>query len=262
VEVAVKIALRTAGAVALAVLALSGCRTLFGRGHGPIDSFAFLPEHNPGLTRPVTGMINELSEPKTIEMVVPPGTDASHLVATISLNTTATIQVISSGSPVTQTNSRTPNDFQSPVLYSVTTSKDKEPWQYRVLVRPADTNAKLAQLSVADGSTLQPQFDPSGTSFSTTVPYAAAQVRIDARAQSPHLQQMTIGGQNVRGAAGTVTLPFSGIDQLDVPITATAEDQTTEAHYTLTVLRGQPDRNSSLNSLRIEHRQLHGPGSL
>ncbi|WP_455383571.1 cadherin-like beta sandwich domain-containing protein [Salinispira pacifica] len=239
------------GAVLLLIAALSGCRTLFGRGHGPVDSIAFLPEYNPGLSRPVTGRINESSDPKNVEMVVPPGTDISSLVATFSLNREASIRVISSGQTVVQQNSQTPNNFQSPVLYSIKDPKDDEPWLYRVVVREADQNAQLAQLRVVDGSPLDPPFNTATRSYSTTVPYASTQVTIEASAQSRYLQKMTIGGRQVRGARASVAVPFSGVDQLTIPIETVAEDQTTTAQYSVTVVRGEPDRNSTLGALRI-----------
>ncbi|HUX11400.1 MAG TPA: cadherin-like beta sandwich domain-containing protein [Spirochaetia bacterium] len=243
--------LRVAGAVILIVAALSGCRTLFGRGHGPVDAFAFLPENNPGLARAVTGLINEASDPKTVEMVVPPGTNTGNLVATISLNTEATIQVVSSGSAVDQQNSQSANNFQSPVLYSIKTPKDKEPWLYRVVVREAETNARLSSLRVVDGSSFEPPFNPGTGSYSTTVPYASTQITVEAEAQSRHLQKIVIDGREVRGSRASVAIPFSGTDRLDVTVTAVAEDQTTQSQYAVTVVRGEPDRNSSLGSLSI-----------
>ncbi len=239
------------GAVILILAALSGCRTLFGRGHGPVDSFAFLPEYNPGLARPVTGQINERSDPKLIEAVVPPGTDTSNLVATFSLNTEASIRVISSGATVVQQNNQTPNNFQSPVLYSIKVPKDDEPWLYRVVVREAERNALLGQLRVADGTPLDPPFNPNTTSYTTTVPYASTQVTIEAAAQSAHLQGMSIGAREVRGSRASVAVPFTGTDRLTVPIQTTAEDQTSTAQYSITIVRGAPDTNSTLGSLGI-----------
>lgn len=244
------------GAVILILAALSGCRTLFGRGHGPVDSFAFLPQYNPGLSRPVTGQINERSDPKLIEVVVPPGTDTSNLVATFSLSTEASIRVISSGQTVVQRNNQTPNNFQSPVLYSLKVPKDDEPWLYRVVVREAERNALLGQLRVVDGTPLDPLFNPNTPSYTTTVPYASSQVTIEAAAQSPHLQMMSIGGREVRGARASVALPFTGTDRLTVPIQTTAEDQTTTAQYSITVVRGAPDTNSALRSLGIRDAAL------
>ncbi len=239
------------GVAVLVLIALSGCQTLFGRGRGPVASFAFLPQYNPGLSRPVTGRINESAYPKIIEVVVPPRTDTSHLVATFSFNTEATISVISSGQNVAQTNSQTSNNFQSPVLYSIKTAKDKEPWQYRVMVREADQNALLSQVRVVDGTPLNPAFNPNTKSYTTTVPYGSSRVTIEAAAQSPHLEKMTIGGHEARGPRASVAIPFTGVDRLSVPITTVAEDQTTSASYTLNILRGEPDRNSALASLSV-----------
>lgn len=241
------------GIAVLTVIALSACQTLFGRGHGPIESFAFLPQYNPGLSRAVQGQIVESANPKVIEVVVPPGTDLSHLVATLSFNTEATITVISSGQNVAQVNSKTANNFESPVLYSIKTQKDKQPWTYRVMVRHADQNPLLSQIRVVDGSPLQPNFSPNTMIYSSTVPYASNQVTIEATAQSPHLEKMTIGGHEVPGARASVVVPFSGVNSLSVPITTVAEDQTTTSHYTVNILRGQPDHNSALAALSINN---------
>ena len=239
------------GTLIIAAVVLTGCQTLFGRGHGPIDAFAFLPSGNSSLTQAVLGTINESPDPKRIEVVVPPGTDLSHLIATISLNKEATITVVSSGNRVVQNNGATPNDFQTPVLYSIEVPKDKDPWQYLVSVRHADTNPRLAALLVPGAEPISPAFNPAGTAYSVTVPYAATQARIEARAESAHLHGMLIDGNIVRGASAAVTVPFAGTNSKVVKIETTAEDGKTQAAYTLTIVRGEPDRNSALASLSV-----------
>src|SRR5271157_2105515 len=70
--------------VAAAAAALAGCASL-GRGHGPVEAFAFLAAANPQVPRGAVGAIDEATEPKEIQVVVPPGTDMRGLVATLSL---------------------------------------------------------------------------------------------------------------------------------------------------------------------------------
>ncbi len=240
-----------AGMIVIAVLALSGCRSIFGRGHGPVDSFAFLPENNPGLSRPVMGSIVESGDPKRIELVVPPGTDMTHLVATISLNTEATITVVSSGAGIRQDNGVTANNFQAPVLYSIMVPKDKDPWNYRVSVREADTNPRLSALGVSE-STVSPSFNPTVFSYSTTVPFAANQIQVEARAQSAHLRDIIIDGTMSRGTSAKTDVQFTATNRKQIIIETTAEDGVTKAQYTLTIVRGEPDRNSALQSLSVD----------
>jgi hypothetical protein len=237
---------------AAALLALlGGCSSMRGRGRGPVDAFMLLAAGNPGLTRDVAGSINERSDPKTIELVVPPGTDKSRLVATLSLNSEATITVISSGSPVVQTNGRTANDFTAPVTYSLEVPGEEEPWLYRVSVREADTDAKLAGIVFPEGYALAPGFSPDVQSYRVEVPYATRIVKIEARGRSRLLGSITIGTVESRGAAAVAGVDFSAGDSLDFTITTLAEDGVTAEQYTVTLLRGAPDSNAALAGLEI-----------
>ena len=245
----------------LLLLSLSGCRTIFGRGHGPVETFGFFPENNPELTAPAVGSIREAGDPKQISVVVPPGTDLTRLVATVSLNTEATVTVISSGTRIVQQNGTTPNDFSSPVLYSIEVKGDDQPWQYRVSVREADTNPRLAQLTVEGGTSLSPPFNPAGGSFSVEVPYAAQEVTVAARAESPHLEKISVGQATIRGTSGRTTIPFSGVDRRAVSVVATAEDGASTISYTLILNRAEPDRNSNLDSLEVAGASMVPPFS-
>ena len=144
--------------IVVLITALIGCRSAHFRQEGPVDSFAFQTGSNPALTDTVAGSIAEKADPKAIQLVVPPGTDLSHLVATLALNTEGTITVISSGSRMVQENGSTANDFSSPVMYAIELPGEDEPWLYRVSVREAETDALLAQIGFPDDSVLMPSF--------------------------------------------------------------------------------------------------------
>jgi hypothetical protein len=98
-------------AILLALAALTACQSARSRQEGPIDTFSFLSTANPRLPQNVNGAITERADPKSIHLVVPAGTDLSRVVATLALNTEATITVISSGERVVQENGRTPQRF-------------------------------------------------------------------------------------------------------------------------------------------------------
>jgi hypothetical protein len=237
------------------LLGLAGCLS-FGRGHGPVDAFAFFAAANPGIPRGATGAIDERSEPKEIRVVVPPGTDIHALVATLSLNKEATITVTSTGTRVPQQNGVTPNNFSVPVMYSIEVTGQKKPWTYRVTVREAEVNARLGALVIPPGSDLQPSFSPSVHDYSLVVPFAASQVRIEARGQASTMKSMTIDGAEIPGPAGAAAIDFRGVQEKPVVIETVAEDGTTTDSYRFTITRGAPDSNAQLASLQIDGAQL------
>ena len=239
-------------AAAVLLAGFSGCRSMFGRGKGPIESFVFLAARNPELPQNVAGVIVERPDPKEIILVVPPGTFVRSLIATISLNTEAAITVISSGSPVVQENGVTPNDFSTPVLYSVQVPGDKKPWEYRVSVREAETDARLASLGFPDGHKLEPGFSPTATSYSVEVPYATTSVKVEARAQSRYLKSITIDGRSNPGAAANLAVDFASGQERTLGIETLAEDGVSAERYSLTIRRGEPDRNAALASLEVK----------
>ncbi len=237
--------------LALATIGLlAGCGGM-GRGHGPVDSFQFLTSKNPGLKQNVTGAMNERPDPVEITMVVPPGTDMRNLVASFALNAEVAISVVSGGAPVAQQNGVTVNDFSAPVLYSILVPKEKKPWRYRVSVREAETDASLAQITIGDSSGLSPSFSPRTKSYSAVVPFAAKQVKVDARAQSQYLAGMTIDGMQSKGTAGSTSVDFSTGNSRDVVIETLAEDGVSRDQYTVTIKRAEPERVSTLDSLEI-----------
>jgi hypothetical protein len=230
---------------------LSGCLSMGGGPRGPVDAFVFTSAANPGLPQNVAGAINMQPNPLEITVVAPPGTDVHNLVATLSLNVTATITVVSSGERVVQQNGVTRNDFSAPVMYSIEIPKEKKPWRYKVTVREADTNPRLAQLSIPEDSVLNPAFNPSVTSYTLKVPFSTRQARIGARAESRYLKSITIDGAAAQGSSATGNVDFSSGQERSFIIETTAEDGVSREQYTVTLLRGEPDRNAVLAGLEI-----------
>jgi len=234
---------------------LAGCLST-GRGHGPLDSFVFLSGANKSLAQNVTGAIDERPQPQEIHLVVPPGTDVRGLVATLTLNKAAAITVISTGSRVVQENGVTPNDFSVPVLYSIEVPGEKKPWPYKVLVREAQSNARLSSLFVPRGSSLLPAFNPAVHSYALSVPFATTSVRIEARGQSPYMKSVAINGAEYPGAAAGAAVDFQGVQQAAVSIETLAEDGVTRERYTLSITRAAPDSNAALASLDLQNVQV------
>ncbi len=234
--------------VLIVLAAFSGCVSI-GKPRGPVDAFVFSAGANPGLGRDAPGALNMRSDPLEISVVVPPGADKRRLVATFSLNAEAAITVISTGERVVQENGITPNDFTSPVLYAIEVAKEKKPWRYRVTVREAETNARLAQLSFPEGSVLTPAFSPQLRNYTVVVPFATKQLRIGARGESRYLASISFDGAASQGASVTGSVDFSSGQQRSVLIETLAEDGLSRERYTLIVRRGEPDRNSLLGAL-------------
>jgi len=235
----------------LLAVTVSGCRGLFGRNTGPIDAFAFLPQDNDQLSQPVQGAINNRPDPKEIALVVPPGTDMSRLVASITLNAEATITVISSGRRVPQ-NSLTPNNFSSPITYAIEIPGEDEPILYTVRVREASTNARLIELGV-EGSTYQtPTFGPTVGSYEAEVPFATKSFQVTARAEDPRASAISINGTRAGTGQASAPVDFSVGDSVEVVVEVVAEDQQSRQEYRITIFRGEPDRNSNLSALTIQ----------
>ncbi len=239
--------------VSVIILAgLAGCASI-GRGHGPLDSFVFLAGVNKSLAQTIAGAIDERPFPQEVHLVVPPGTDVRTLVATLTLNKAAAITVISSGSRVVQENGVTPNDFSVPVIYAIELPGEKKPWPYKVFVREAQSNARLSALVLPRGAVLQPAFNPAVHSYTVVVPFAATAVRVEARGQSPYMKSVTIDGAEFRGAAGTGTVEFQGVQERAVTIETLAEDGVTRDRYTVSIARAAPDSNAALETLDLQN---------
>lgn len=250
-----KNAIRGAAVTACIVVGLVACLSA-PKPRGPVDSFAFVAGTNKGLAANVVGVINPGTDPQEIRLILPPGTDAHALVATLSLSKEGVITVVSSGTRVVQENGVTPNDFSVPVTYAVEIPGDKKPWTYRVLVREAETNAQLGILAVPPGAVMTPQFSPAIHAYAVTVPFGTASVQIQAGGQSRALKSITVDGMVMPGVAGTATVPFQSVQERTILIESVAEDGVTRAQYTVTIQRAPPDTNSALASLDLGQTQI------
>ncbi len=238
-------------AVGLMLSLLSGCLSMGGGPRGPVDAFVFSSGANPGLPQNAPGVINMKPTPLEIMVVVPPGADVRNLVATLSLNVQATITVISSGNRIVQENGVTRNDFSAPVMYSIEVAKQKKPWLYKVTVREADTNARLAQLSLPEDSILSPAFNPGVKQYTLKVQFGTSQLRIGVRAESPYLKSISIDGSASQGPNATGNVDFSSGQERSFIVETTAEDGVTRDQYAFRLQRGEPDRNTALEALEV-----------
>jgi len=243
--------IRSAVVSFVVIAGLAGCLSM-GRGHGPLDSFAFLAGVNKSLAQNIVGAIDERPQPQEIRLVVPPGTDVHALVATLSLNKEAAISVISSGSRVVQQNGVTPNDFSVPVIYSIEVPGEKKPWDYKVFVREAQSNARLNILVIPRGTRLQPAFNPTVHSYILDVPFATTAVRLEAKAQSPNMKSIAIDGAESPGTAGSAMVEFQAVQERVVTIDTLAEDGVTRDRYTVRIARAAPDSNAALALLDLQ----------
>ena len=232
--------------------ALAGCMSA-GRGQGPVATFAFLASANTTLKQNAVGAINDKREPKEIYVVVPPGTDLHAMVATLSLGKEAAIAVISSGTRVAQQNGATPNDFSVPVTYSIEVPGEKKPWTYTVIVREAETNARLSSLVLPQGAKLSPVFSAAVHGYTLEVPFASTTVRVEARGQSATLKSVTVDGAASPGAAGAAVVDFQNVQERAITIETLAEDGVAQERYSVTIRRGAPDVNAMLGSLELQN---------
>jgi hypothetical protein len=247
----VKKLILTALVIGLMLSLLSGCLSMGGGPRGPVDAFIFSSGANPGLPQNAVGAINMRPTPLEITVVVPPGTDLRNLVATLSLNVQATVTVISSGARIVQENGVTRNDFSAPVMYSVEVAKQKKPWLYKVSVREADTNPRLAQVSLPDDSVLSPAFNPAVKQYTLKVQFATSQLRIGVRGQSPYLKGISIDGAASQGPNATGNVDFASGQERSFIVETTAEDGVTRDQYVFRLQRGEPDRNTALDALEV-----------
>lgn len=238
-----------AACVLLLALGISACSTVGGHGSGPVDSFSFRMSANPGLPRDIVGRIIAQGEPELILVVVPHGIDVRRLIASVSLNTTAVIAVMSGEQRTVQANGITANDFSSPVLYSIEIPGGKEPWQYRVVVREADTNARLAKVRLPARAVLQPAFSPTVEQYTVQAPFETKNLSVAALSQSQNPQSITIGGSTTASDLAVAEVDFSSGQQTTFAISVLAEDGVTRSRYSFVVKRSPPDRNALLTVL-------------
>lgn len=176
-----------------------------------------------GLSPVVQGLINEANH--TITATVPYGTNVTALAPTFS----------HSGASV-QPASGIPQDFSSPVAYTVTAA-DGSTAVYTVTVQVAlpSSDAQLDGLSL-DGGTLQPAFSPSVKNYTASVANAVTAVNLlpHARHAGAHV------AVNGTAVVGNSAIPVSlNVGSNTITVTVLAEDGVTLETYTLTVTRAE-----------------------
>jgi Ice-binding-like len=166
-----------------------------------------------------TGTINETA--KTIAVTVPNGTNVTALVATFT-STGVSVKV----GTTAQVSGTTPNDFSSPVVYTVTAG-DASTAAYTVTVTAASTSSKAITAFSINGAT----GTITGTAISVTMPLGtnvSAQIATFASTGSSVKVGTTVQ------VSGTTPNNFSS----PVVYTVTAADASTTS-YTVTVTLGQ-----------------------
>ena len=144
--------------------------------------------------------------------------------------------------------------------------------QYTITIQrlPPDTNSALATLDLGPVSLL-PEFSPVQMGYQATVLFAAQQLVIHARAQSP-LASVALLAPAESGSAGGGPMAFHGNPSdragavVDLPpdqtfsivVQVTAEDGSIQ-QYLLNVNRAPPDHNADLASLGVSVGALNPP---
>jgi hypothetical protein len=166
-----------------------------------------------------TGTIDETA--KTIAVTMPYGTDVTALVAT----STTTGASVTAGTTLAQTSGTTPNDFTSPVAYTVTAA-DSTTATYTVTVAVAPSSAKAITAYSLAGVT--GTIDEPAKTIAVTMPYGTDVTALVAT--------FTTTGAGVPKVGLTDQLSGTTANDFTSPVayTITAADSTT-ATYTVTV---------------------------
>ena len=187
-----------------------------------ITAYSFLAANNSGLAADVVGTINGTN----IAVKVPFGTNVTALVATF----TTTGQSVAVGA-TSQASGTTPNDFTSPVKYTVTAA-DSSTQVYTVTVSIAPSSAKdITAFSFTAAKNPSLSADVVGTITSTsialTVPYATDVTALVATFTTTG-KTVTVGATTQ--VSGTTANNFTSA----VSYKVTAADNSTKT-YTVTV---------------------------
>jgi hypothetical protein len=228
---------------------------------GPLASFSFLASANPALKKDVPGAIVEQADPALVLCVVPPGTAVKKLIASFSLGRQGSVTVVSNGQRTVQNNGITVNDFSAPLRYAVEIPGETDPWVYRVMVREADTNARLAQLTVPAGARLQPAFSPTTEQYTIEVPFTTTRVSIAALAQSRTLASISVAGTSCPGSLAVAVVDFSSGQERAFQVSTLAEDGASAAKYTFLLKRAPADHNAGLSFVDVPDASVSPPAA-
>jgi hypothetical protein len=235
----------------IVLLGITGCMSFPRQGSGPVTAFSFPAAANPGLVHTVTGTIVEQADPALVLCVVPPGTSVKRLIASVTLGRKGSVTVTTGGQRVVQSDGITVNDFTQPVQYAVEAAGEREPWLYRVIVREAETNARLSQLTLPAGARITPAFSPAVEQYVIEVPFTTAKLALAAVGQSPRLAGMNVAGTLYTGALAVGVVDFSAGQEKSFQIAATAEDGVSAARYSFTLRRTAADKTTALAFVEV-----------
>ena len=146
--------------------------------------------------------------------------------------TTATLTVATDDDDVDEDDSVVTAQVQPGTGYTVGT-----PSSARVLVLddelPPSMDATLSSLTISPGA-LNPTFGPETLSYTTSVANAVSTITVTATANNAGAT-VSINGQNTT----TLDVPFTE-DKTLITVTVTAEDNSTQLNYTITITRAAP----------------------
>ncbi|MCP1308619.1 cadherin-like beta sandwich domain-containing protein [Paenibacillus tyrfis] len=121
---------------------------------------------------------------------------------------------------------------------------------------PATNDADLSDLRIS-GAALSPAFQPSTTSYSTSVPYATSNVSLTGVLDDPAATFLINGTAASDGAAfGPIPL---NVGSNTITVQATSNDKTVNKTYTITVMRAAPSTNAKLSALTVSGTTLNPP---
>ncbi len=123
------------------------------------------------------------------------------------------------------------------VMRVASNDPDTNPYEITLTGRDVSTNANLASLGLSAGS-LSPSFAPATTSYSITVPYSTAELRLTPVAADP-VATITVNGEAVASGSPSEAIRLS-VGSTPVTTRVTAEDGVTTKTYALTVTRTAP----------------------
>ena len=210
-----------------------------------LSAFAFLASNNAGLAADVTATITGMA----ITATVPFGTDVTTLEA--SFQTTGASVAVSG---VVQTSSATPNDFTSPVTYTVTAA-DHSTRNYTVTVTVAASSAKdLTAFSFlsANNSGLPANVTATitGTTITATVPFGTTVTALKATFSTSGAS-VTVGV--VAQSSGATANNFTSL----VTYTVTAADNSTRSYaVTITVAASSAKDLTAFSFLSVNNSGL------
>lgn len=203
-----------------------------------LTSFSF-----PNLTPSVAGIINQLADPKTVNLIVPYGTNLTNLVASFTTSANTTVSV----SGVVQTSGVTVNNFTTDLTYRILAENGTSVKDYvvHVTVTAASTAKTIFAFKFDIG------FDPdingviNGTNINLLVPYGTNVTALVASFTNSPLSTVFIA--STPQVSGVTANNFTSQQTYEV----VAEDGTFQ-NYTVTVNTMPASRANSILTFRFD----------